>query len=102
LEERTPFRWVITIFGILLVAAAILALGADAKLTFAEAEPTFKPLGQYWYDFHRGSYGGIQVFLERKLHAPFLWDPILLTIVQWPSWFVSMPLGIVLFVWGRA
>ncbi len=102
METRTPFRWFITIFGILLIAVAILALGADAKLSFAEMEPTYTQIGEYWYQFHRASYGGIQVFVERKLHAPFLWDPILLTFVQWPAWVAAAPMGIVLFIWGRA
>ena len=102
MEERTPFRWAITIFGVFLIAVSILALGADAKLSFAEAEPSFKQIGEFWYHYHRDSYGGIQVFLERKLHAPFLWDPVLLTVVQWPIWFVTAPLGIIMFIWGRA
>ncbi len=102
MEERTTFRWVITILGVLLIAVAILALGADAKLSFAEMEPRFTQIGEYWYQFHRDSYGGIQVFIERKLNFPFLWDPILLTMVQWPAWVLAAPLGIIMFVWGRA
>ena len=102
MEERTPFRWVITITGILLIAVAILALASDAKLSFEEMEPRFTAIGQYWYTYSRGSYGGIQVFVERKLHAPFLWDPVLLTFVQWPAWVAAAPLGIVMFIWGRS
>ena len=77
------------------------ALGADAQTSFEHAEPRFIPIGEYWYNWARGSYNGIQVFLERYVWPP-LWDPGLLTVVQWPVWVVSGPLGIILFVLGYA
>lgn len=100
MRERTIYDWVLTVLGILLIAIAILALGFDAQLSAEDAEPQFKALGQWWYELDRGSYNGIQVLLERHIWPP-LWDPVLLTAVQWPVWVVVAPVGILLFIFGR-
>jgi hypothetical protein len=99
-RQRTTFDWVLTILGLAFIAVSILALGWDAQLSFAEAEPTFKPIGLYWYELHVGSYNGIQVLLERYIWPP-LWDPVLLSIIQWPVWVLFLPIGILLFIFGR-
>ncbi len=99
--QRTTFQWIQTVFGLALIAIAILALGYDAQLSSAEMEPQFKPIGQWWFELHRGSYGGVQVFLERYLWPP-LWSHGLLPVIQWPVWVVAGPVGIIAFVFGRS
>ncbi len=99
-HQRSILDWVVTILGVILIAIAILVLGADAQLSFEASEPRYKPLGEYWYELHRGSYNGIQVLLERYLWPP-LWDPLLLGIIQWPVWALTGPIGILMFAYGR-
>lgn len=98
--QRTIFDWVKIGIAAFFIVIAILALGHDAQLTFAAAEPDYKPIGAYWYELHRGSYNGLQVLLERYVWPP-LWDPVMLTIIQWPVWVVAGPIGILLFIFGR-
>jgi hypothetical protein len=99
-RQRTIFDWVVTGLGIAFIALSILALGHDAQLTFKAAAPDFKPIGLYWYEISRGTYNGIQVLFERYLWPP-LWNPVLLTIIQWPVWVITAPIGIGLLIWGR-
>lgn len=103
-RERTIFEWIIIGLGVFLIAVAILALGADAQASFEHAEPRFIPIGEYWYNWARGSYNGIQVFLERYVWPDWLgvwiWQNVMLNLIQWPVWVVSGPLGVLIFIFG--
>jgi len=99
-RKTTTFDWIVIGLGLAFIAIAILTLGHDAQLTFAAAEPDYRPIGLYWYELHRGSYNGFQVLLERYIWPP-LWDPVVLSVIQWPVWALSGPIGILLFVFGR-
>ena len=104
-RSRTTFDWVITIIGVAFIAIAILSLGYDAQLSAAEMEPQFKSIGLWWYELHRGTYNGFQVLLERYVWPAWLgiwvWENVVLNVVQWPVWVLAAPIGILLFVFGR-
>lgn len=99
-RKRTLFDWFVLGIGVAFFAISILTLGNDAHMTFEAAQIDYKPIGQYWYELSIGTYNGIQVLLERYVWPP-LWDPVLLSIIQWPVWVLTLPIGIILFVWGR-
>lgn len=104
--QRSAFQWIITILGATFIVIAILALGFDAQLSSAAMELDSKPIGEWWYELHRGSYGGVQVFLERYVWPAsvgiWLWETVVLNVIQWPVWVLFAPLGILLFVFGRS
>ena len=54
-------------------------------------------LGQLWYEFNRSSLNLVQAITQRYIH-PFLWDPIIVTILLSWAFAVLMILGVLLLV----
>ncbi len=52
-------------------------------------------LGQLWYEFNRSSLNIVQAVIQRYIH-PFLWDPIILTILLSWAFAVLMIAGVLL------
>jgi len=52
-------------------------------------------LGQLWFDLDRSSLNLVQAVVQRYLH-PFLWDPIIVTILLCWAFAVLMVLGLVI------
>ena len=60
-------------------------------------------LGQLWYDLSRSSLNLVQAVVQRYI-SPFLWDPIIVTILLWWAFAVLMVLGLLILTLsaGRA
>ena len=54
-------------------------------------------LGQLWYDFNRSSLNLLQAVVQRYIH-PFLWDPIIVSVLLSWAFAVLMILGALLLV----
>src|SRR6516162_590291 len=54
-------------------------------------------LGQLWYDLNRSSLNLVQAVVQRYIH-PFLWDPIIVTVLLSWAFAVLMVLGVLLLV----
>src|SRR6185369_656324 len=52
-------------------------------------------LGQVWFDLNRSSLNLVQAVVQRYIH-PFLWDPIIVSILLCWAFAVFMGLGLVL------
>ena len=58
-------------------------------------------LGQLWYQLNRSSLNLVQAVIQRYIH-PFLWDPIILSILLCWAFAVLMVLGLlILAIFGR-
>ena len=58
-------------------------------------------LGQLWYQLNRSSLNLAQAIIQRYIH-PFLWDPIILSILLCWAFAVLMVLGLlILVIFGR-
>src|SRR5271169_1418511 len=58
-------------------------------------------LGKLWYDLNRSSLNLVQAVVQRYIH-PFLWDPIIVTVLLWWAFAVLLVLGLlILAVSGR-
>ena len=58
-------------------------------------------LGQLWYQLNRSSLNLVQAVIQRYIH-PFLWDPIILSILLCWAFAVLMVLGLlILVIFGR-
>ena len=57
-------------------------------------------LGQLWYDLNRSSLNLIQAVVQRYIH-PFLWDPIIVTILLCWGFAVLMVLGMLILAVSR-
>jgi protein-S-isoprenylcysteine O-methyltransferase Ste14 len=60
-------------------------------------------LGQLWFDLNRASLNLVQAVVQRYVH-PFLWDPIIVSILLCWAFAVLMGLGLVILTlsWRRA
>ena len=74
------------VFWLLAVLAVGLA-GWDGYRSIQAGKPLSTPLGQFWYAIDPGSLNLLQAVVERYLH-PYLWDPIVFTVLLWPGWAV--------------
>ena len=54
-------------------------------------------LGQLWFDFSRSSLNLVQAVVQRYIH-PFLWDPIIVTILLCWAFAVLMVLGLLILM----
>ena len=54
-------------------------------------------LGQLWYDLNRSSLNLVQAVVQRYIH-PFLWDPIIVSILLSWAFVVLMVLGVLLLI----
>jgi|SRR5215472_9087101 len=54
-------------------------------------------LGQLWYELNRSSLNLVQAVIQRYIH-PFLWDPVIVTILLSWAFAVLMVLGVLLLV----
>jgi hypothetical protein len=52
-------------------------------------------LGQLWYDLNRSSLNLVQAVVQRYIH-PYLWDPIIVTILLWWAFAALMVLGLLI------
>ncbi len=54
-------------------------------------------LGQLWYELNRSSLNLVQAVTQRYIH-PFLWDPIIVSVLLSWAFAVLMLLGVLLIV----
>ena len=92
--------WLLRAFGLLFVAAGFVAFVMDGVKTIASANLVITPLGKAWFDVHVASLNLVQAVIERYTF-PFLWDPVLVSVLQMPGWVVFTVLGIALYYLGR-
>ncbi len=70
--------WILLIIGLMLVGAELLA-----SLQAGEWAPML--LGQLWFEFDSESLNLVQAIVQRYLF-PFLWDPMIVTLLLAPAW----------------
>ena len=86
--------WVIFLTGLSVLVRDVL-VWIDTKLWAPIS------LGQLWFDFSRSSLNLVQAVVQRYIH-PFLWDPIIVTVLLWWAFAVLVVLGVlILALFGR-
>jgi hypothetical protein len=83
-----------------LVALGIVLAGRDAYAFLETGARAMMPLGQLWYSLHPGSLNLTQAVVERYLH-PFLWDPLIFSVLRLPAALVFLAPGVVLVLLCR-
>lgn len=101
---RTPedslMRTIFRAIGWTLLSVAIILLGRD--LIHLVTESRFEPmaLGFLWHSLHSSSLQLAEAGISRYLH-PFLWHPVIATVLIWPAFAVFGVLGVVFLLLGR-
>src|SRR6201987_1053997 len=84
---------------VLLAGAAVLVRDGLVWIDTKHWAPI--ALGQLWYELNRSSLNLVQAVVQRYIH-PFLWDPIIVSILLSWAFLVLMVLGaLLLVVFGR-
>ena len=108
-EERQRISTMVVgrVIGWLLLAAALATLGWDIADALDNDGWNSGALGLRWFQLHSPSLGLAQVVFQRFIFSnagigPWLWDPVIQTVLLWPAWAVFGVPGIVLiFVFRR-
>src|SRR5262249_36227510 len=99
-SSRIMFRFIFRFIGLWILAVAFVALIRDGTKTIAGSAMVFTKLGKDWYDFHPGSLLLAQPAIERHV-TPWLWNPVIQTVLEQPTWLVLGVLGAILVLIGR-
>lgn len=95
---RYPFR----LFGLALIAFALVLLADDLAgmdwATFSGFQP--EVLGALLYENVPDLLNGTQAFIQRYVW-PYLWDPIIQTVLTWWDWAVIGGLGLIIATLAR-
>ena len=78
---------------ILLAGVAVLARELRGWIKAGHWAPT--ALGTFWYELDRSSLNLVQAVIERYVH-PFLWSPIIVSILRCWAFAVLMVLGVLI------
>ena len=92
-------RFVFRFFGMLLLAGGFAALLYDGTRTIAANILSITPLSYTWNNFHSSSLQSLQNAVEKSV--PFLWDPVMRSVLAAPTWSVLAILGLLLMLIGR-
>ena len=83
---------------VLLAGAAVLVRDGLVWIDTKHWAPI--ALGQLWYQLNRSSLNLVQAVVQRYIH-PFLWDPIIVSLLLSRAFAVLMILGVLLLVLFR-
>jgi hypothetical protein len=78
----------------LFIALGLGVLAYDVWVFLNKGAVTLTALGQLWFSINPGSLNLVQAVVERYVH-PFLWDPIIFSVLRAPASLVFLAIGIV-------
>ena len=93
-------RFLLRFLGLWILAAAFVWVVIDGTKSIAGNGISFTRLGQTWYDLNPNSLQLLQPAIERHV-AVWLWNPVIQTVLEQPTWLVLGVLGAVLILLGR-
>jgi hypothetical protein len=93
-------RFLLRLTGYLAVAAGFVALVIDGARSIADSAVGFTPLGDVVQAVVQERFQLIQPAIERNIH-PWLWDPLLLTLLKAPAAAAALLVGFALLWLGR-
>jgi len=93
-------RLMVRTLGLILIFIAIVVGVLDLIGSYNGGDFTLTDVGSLWYSTHPGSLQLLQPAIARHI-SPFLWDPIMITILLWPvTSALGLP-GLIIFLLTR-
>jgi hypothetical protein len=93
-------RFLFRMLGLLFLAAAFVFLVYDGTKSIAANAIVYIKLSEFWTLVHAASLAQLEPYI--KQHAmPSLWDPVMVTILDAPTFVVFGIIGAVLLLLGR-
>ena len=93
-------RFLLRFFGLWILAAAFVWLVIDGTKSIAGNALFFTQLGKTWFDISPGTLQVIQPAIERHV-ATWLWNPVIQSVLEQPTWLVLGVVGSILVLRGR-
>jgi hypothetical protein len=94
------FRFLLRFIGLWMLAAAFIFLVYDGAGWVANGVLNSMRVGTLWASIHQSSLLLLQPAVERHV-AGWLWNPVIMTILEQPVWLVFGVIGVVLVLLGR-
>lgn len=91
---------ILRLLALFALAMALITAVLDITRSIADSTLVMTPLGLDWFNLSSTSLNTAQAAVKNYVH-PFLWDPVIQTILLAPSWFVFSALWLVLTLLGR-
>ena len=90
--------------GLVLLGLALTAFIYDLVIASNNGGYRAIAAGELWFRLHPTSLNLAQAVIQRYVW-PGLWDPVIITILQWPAWSILGAPGAILAIlfgpWGR-
>ncbi|MFN3348298.1 hypothetical protein [Pseudorhodoplanes sp.] len=93
-------RGLLRLIGVIALAAGFTLLMYDGAKSIADSRVYIYKLGQLWTDIHVASLQSAQARVQETLPG-VIWDPVITTMLDQPSWLIFGIVGIVLILLGR-
>jgi hypothetical protein len=93
-------RFLSRTLGLLLLAAAFIFLVYDGTRSIAANTLLYSRVDEIWSLVHQASLQQLQPLIEKNA-PPWLWDPVMTTILDAPAIVVLAVVGAILIVLGR-
>lgn len=77
------------------IALGLAVFARDIWVFLETGVASMTPVGQLWYSLHAASLNLVQAVVERYIH-PFLWDPVIFSVLRLPASLLFLVVGIVL------
>jgi len=94
------FRFLLRFIGLWMLAAAFIFLVYDGAGWVANGVLNSMQVGTLWASIHQNSLLLSQPAVERHV-AGWLWNPVIMTILEQPVWLVFGVIGVLLILLGR-
>ncbi len=92
--------FILRTIAILRLCAAAAALGWEIYVFSQAANYRLIAAGELWYQVDVASLNLAQAVVQRYLH-PLVWEPVIVTVLNWPLWAVLGVPGLLLYVAAR-
>jgi len=70
--------WILLLLGLGFLVSEVLVAYTTGTYRSTSA-------GEVWFALDVGSLNLVQAVIQRYVH-PFLWDPVLASVLRWPAW----------------
>jgi hypothetical protein len=94
------FRFLLRFIGLWMLAAAFIFLVYDGAGWVANGVLNSMQVRTLWASIHQSSLLLLQPAVERHV-AGWLWNPVIMTILEQPVWLMFGVIGVVLILLGR-
>lgn len=95
-RRRGVARW-LYLLGIVLLGLALITFLYDLMMALNSGSYRVIAAGELWFRLEPSSLNLAQSVIQRYLH-PGLWDPVIISALQWPAWSLFGAPGAILAV----